>query len=102
MILIRSGNKEDLPRALELVKELAEYERALPEVSNTVAMMEEDGFGANPVFGFFVAENSARFCVLRDIDPCNAARVGSDGEIRASSFQRSRRVPRHLGQPHGC
>jgi GNAT superfamily N-acetyltransferase len=56
MVLIRSGNKEDLPRALELIKELAEYERALHEVSNTVTMMEEDGFSTNPVFGFFVAE----------------------------------------------
>ncbi len=56
MVLIRSGNKEDLPRALELIKELAQYEQALHEVSNTIAMMEEDGFGSNPVFGFFVAE----------------------------------------------
>ena len=37
-----------------------------------------------------------------DVLEIHAARVGSDGEIRASSFQRSRRVPRHLGQPHGC
>jgi GNAT superfamily N-acetyltransferase len=56
MVLIRSGNKEDLPRVMELVKELAEYERSLHEVSNTIVMMEQDGFGANPVFGFFVAE----------------------------------------------
>ena len=56
MVLIRSGNKEDLPRALELIKELAQYERAPHEVSNTITMMEEDGFGANPIFGFFVAE----------------------------------------------
>ena len=56
MVLIRSGNMEDLPRALELIKELAQYEQALHEVSNTITMMEEDGFGANPVFGFFVAD----------------------------------------------
>jgi GNAT superfamily N-acetyltransferase len=54
---IRPGTKEDLPRALELVKELAEFERAPHEVINTVALMEKDGFGANPIFGFFVAEN---------------------------------------------
>jgi GNAT superfamily N-acetyltransferase len=41
---------------LELIKELAEFEKALHEVSNTVVMLEEDGFGVNPVFGFFVAE----------------------------------------------
>jgi GNAT superfamily N-acetyltransferase len=54
---IRQGVKTDLPRVLELIKELAEYEKAPHEVSNTLAMMEEDGFGAKPIFGFFVAEN---------------------------------------------
>lgn len=53
---IREGAKSDLPRALELVKELALYERAPHEVINTVALMEEDGFGENAIFGFFVAE----------------------------------------------
>lgn len=56
MVLIRDGKREDLPRALELIRELAEFERALHEVTNTIAMMDEDGFGSNPVFGFFVAE----------------------------------------------
>ncbi|MBL7859176.1 MAG: GNAT family N-acetyltransferase [Cyclobacteriaceae bacterium] len=56
-VTIRQGRKEDLTRVLELVKELAEFERAPQEVTNTVALMEEDGFGPNPVYGFFVAEN---------------------------------------------
>jgi GNAT superfamily N-acetyltransferase len=56
MVSIRKGKREDLPRVLELVKELAEFERAAHEVSNTVSKMEEDGFGENPVYGFFVAE----------------------------------------------
>ena len=56
-ITIRLGLKADLPRVLELVKELAEYERAPHEVINTVAQMEIDGFGPNPIYGFFVAEN---------------------------------------------
>ena len=56
-IKIREGKREDLPQVLELVKELADYEKALHEVTNTVEMMEEDGFGEHPVFGFFVAEN---------------------------------------------
>lgn len=54
---VRIGKKEDLPKVFELVKELAEFERAPEQVTNTVARMEIDGFGANPVFGFFVAEN---------------------------------------------
>lgn len=56
MITIRPGKKEDLPATLQLVKELAEYERAPHEVINTVQKMEEDGFGSHPIFGFFVAE----------------------------------------------
>lgn len=54
---IRTGIRSDLPRVLELIKELAEFEKAPHEVTNTVEMMEKDGFGDNPVYGFFVAEN---------------------------------------------
>jgi GNAT superfamily N-acetyltransferase len=53
---IREGVDGDLPRVLDLVKELAAYERALGEVSNTLQAMKEDGFGKNPIFGFFVVE----------------------------------------------
>jgi GNAT superfamily N-acetyltransferase len=58
-VTVREGRKEDLPQVLELVKELAAYEKALHEVSNTLEMMEEDGFGEHPVFGFFVAERDS-------------------------------------------
>ena len=54
---IRLGEKKDLPRVLELVKELAAYEKAPHEVINTVALMEQDGFGSNAIFGMYVAEN---------------------------------------------
>lgn len=56
MVLVRSGRRDDLPGVLELIKELAEYEKALHEVTNTLDKLQEDGFGKNPVFGFFVAE----------------------------------------------
>src|SRR5690349_24323437 len=55
--MIREGRKADLPRVFELVKELATFEKAPHEVTNSVAKMEEDGFGPHPVYGFFVAEN---------------------------------------------
>jgi GNAT superfamily N-acetyltransferase len=54
---IRTGKKEDLPQVLELVKELALYEKAPHEVINTVEWMEKDGFGPNPIYGLFVAED---------------------------------------------
>ena len=56
-VSIRTGTKQDLPRVLELVKELALYERAPHEVTNTVERMEKDGFGPNPIYGLFVAAN---------------------------------------------
>jgi GNAT superfamily N-acetyltransferase len=55
-ILIRKGEKKDLPALLKLIQELALFEKAPDEVTNTLSAMEEDGFGKNPVFEFFVAE----------------------------------------------
>lgn len=63
-ITIRQGLKEDLPRVLELIKELAEFERAPLEVTNTLKQLEEDGFGRRPVYGFFVAEIEDRIIGL--------------------------------------
>jgi len=54
--IIRKGRKEDLKQVLDLVKELALYEKAPQEVSLTLEQMEMDGFGALPVFYLFVAE----------------------------------------------
>ena len=53
---IREGSKKDLPQVLQLIKELALYERAPHEVTNSVNRMEQDGFGPNPIYGLFVAE----------------------------------------------
>ena len=55
-IKIRVGDKTDLPNILNLIKELAEYEKAPAEVEVTIAEMENWGFGANKLFDFFVAE----------------------------------------------
>ena len=54
--IIRQGKKSDLPAALTLIKELALYEKAPEQVINTLSMMEKDGFGDQPVFGFVVSE----------------------------------------------
>ena len=55
-IAIRKGLKTDLPQVLNLIQELATYEKAPDEVAVTIAEMERDGFGDNPIFKFFVAE----------------------------------------------
>ena len=61
---IRTGTKEDLPQVLDLIKELAEYEKAPHEVDNTVERMEQDGFGPEKVFDFIVAEEDGKILAL--------------------------------------
>ena len=58
--LIRPGTPADLPAALELIRELALYERAPEAVITTVESMTRDGFGASRVFEFLVAELEGR------------------------------------------
>ena len=59
-IKIRRAVKEDCPRLLELIQELADYEKAPQEVTVTLDHFIESGFGANPVWRAFVAENENR------------------------------------------
>ncbi|WP_428657308.1 N-acetyltransferase family protein [Runella sp.] len=59
-IRIRKGTAEDVPQAFELVRELALYEKAPEQVTNTPEMMLHDGFGPDPIFGLFVAEVDGR------------------------------------------
>jgi len=55
-IQIRRGTQEDLPRVLELIKELALYEKMPDEVEVTLSEMENWGFGKDKIYDFFVAE----------------------------------------------
>jgi GNAT superfamily N-acetyltransferase len=55
-ITIRRAKQEDCARLLELINELAVYEKAPEEVTVTLDHFTESGFGANPVWWAFVAE----------------------------------------------
>ena len=55
-ITIRRAERKDCKRLLELVQELAEFERAPHEVTVTLKHFEESGFGEKPVWWAFVAE----------------------------------------------
>ena len=57
-IIIRRAVKEDCPRLLELIHELAVYEKAPNEVTVTLDHFIESGFGKNPVWWTFVAEEN--------------------------------------------
>ena len=55
-INLRVAVKEDCPRLLDLVHELALFEKAPEEVTVTLKEFEEAGFGEKPVWKTFVAE----------------------------------------------
>jgi GNAT superfamily N-acetyltransferase len=55
-IKIRKAVKEDCKRILELVKELAVYERAPKEVTVKLDHFEQSGFGSRRVWWAYVAE----------------------------------------------
>ena len=57
-IAIRNIEKQDCARLLELVHELAVYEKAPEEVTVTLEHFIESGFGQHPVWWGFVAEGN--------------------------------------------
>ena len=59
-IIIRRAVAEDCPRLLELIHELALFEKAPHEVTVTPEHFAESGFGPNPVWWAFVAEVGGR------------------------------------------
>lgn len=54
-IIIRRAVKEDCPRLLQLIQELADYEKAPNEVMVSLTHFEECGFGTKPVWWAFCA-----------------------------------------------
>lgn len=54
--VIRKATKEDCARIMELVHELAVYEKAPNEVTVTLEHFTESGFGEQPVWWAFVVE----------------------------------------------
>ena len=96
---LRRGVETDLPRVLGLIQELAAYEKAPEAVTNSLAAMQRDGFGPQPIFGFFVLENEVpeiiglalyytaystwkgRMLYLEDLVVTEAARRGGLGRL---------------------
>ena len=97
--VLRRGTAADLPQVLALIQELAIYEKAPDAVTNTLAAMQYDGFGPQPIFGFFVLENAeqqliglalfytaystwkGRMLYLEDLVITEAARRGGLGQL---------------------
>ncbi len=58
-ITIRNATKNDLPAVIDLIKELADFEKALHEVTISLNELVKDGFGENPLFWIILAEVDA-------------------------------------------
>jgi len=52
----RLARKQDMPRVLELIHELASFEKEEDAVEVTLSDLENDGFGKDPKFTCFVTE----------------------------------------------
>lgn len=52
----RKASKADLPAVIDLIKELATYEKAAHEVKITLEELENDGFETHPLYWIILAE----------------------------------------------
>ena len=55
---VREAIRSDMPQVLELIKELAIFEKEPDAVEVTVQDLEREGFGENPLFHCFAADAS--------------------------------------------
>ena len=55
-MVIRKGTKEDMPAVLDLIKQLALFEKEPDAVVISAQDLVRDGFGETPMFSTFVAE----------------------------------------------
>ena len=58
LIKIRAAQRQDCTAMMDLIRELAEYEKAPEQVTVSLEHFEESGFGKIPVWWALVAENS--------------------------------------------
>lgn len=63
-IQIRKATKQDAQVILDLIKELAVFEKAPDEVTNTVEDLINDGFGNHPAYWCLLAEYEGRIAGL--------------------------------------
>lgn len=63
-ITLRHALKEDCPAMMELIRELAAYEKAPQEVTVSMEHFTESGFGEKPVWWAIVAEENGKILGL--------------------------------------
>ena len=55
-VIIRKAERKDCKRLMELIYQLAVFEKAPQEITVTLDHFEDSGFGESPVWWAFVAE----------------------------------------------
>ena len=101
---VRKATKEDCPGMLQLIRELAIYEKAPEEVTVDPKHFEESGFGEKPVWWAFVVEN------VEEIEGLNLPAKGWEVEAELNDDLPTKRnekttnitplLPRQMGQRH--
>ncbi len=66
-MIVREAIKNDMPQVLELIKELAIFEKVPDAVEVTVQDLEREGFGETPLFYCFVADASSELGIESEI-----------------------------------
>ncbi len=66
---IRNAKKEDMPQVLDLIQELASFEKETHAVEVTVDDLIKDGYGTSPLFHCFVAEGKGKILGIALIYP---------------------------------
>lgn len=59
-VVIRKSNSQDSEAILDLIMELARYEKSLAQVKITAEILAKDGYGDKPEFECFVAEKQGK------------------------------------------
>tara|TARA_R110002051_G_scaffold70772_1_gene127465 strand:- start:24493 stop:24975 length:483 start_codon:yes stop_codon:yes gene_type:complete len=66
---IRSAEREDMRQVLQLIQELATFEKEEDAVEVSVENLEEDGFGKQKLFHCFVAEKESKIVGMALVYP---------------------------------
>ena len=80
-LIIRNATKSDVPAILDLIQELATFERDPNAVAVTEAELIRDGFGETPVFECFVATIESKVVGMALYYPCYSTWKGKSWHL---------------------
>ena len=78
---IREAVEKDSESILNLIKELAAFEKEPDEVSLTIEDLAKDGFGIKPKFKCFVAESKKKIVGIALFYPCYSSWKGASWHL---------------------